>query len=55
VAALANSGEERAHAAGVLLGEARVMAGGRPSEGELLGLARRVDALESEWGVAAIR
>jgi hypothetical protein len=55
VAALANSGVERAHAAGVLLEEARVMAGGRPSEGELLGLARRVDALESEWGVAAIR
>jgi hypothetical protein len=55
VAALANSGEERAHAAGVLLGEARVMAGGRPSEGELLGLARRIDAIESEWGVAAIR
>jgi len=55
VAQLANYGEARAHAAGVLLGEARVMAGGRPSEGELLGLARRVDALESEWGVAAIR
>jgi hypothetical protein len=55
VAALSGFGEARAHAAGVLLGEARVMAGGRPSEGELLGLARRVDALESEWGVAAIR
>jgi hypothetical protein len=55
VEALAGFGEARAHAAGVLLGEARVMAAGRPSEGELLGLARRVDALETEWGVAAIR
>ena len=55
VAALSGFGEERARAAGVLLGEARVLAGGRPSESELLGLARRVDALESEWGVAAIR
>jgi len=55
VAALSGFGEERAHAAGVLLGEARVLAGGHPSESELLGLARRVDALETEWGVAAIR
>ena len=28
---------------------------GGPTEDELLGLARRVDALEAEWGVAAIR
>jgi hypothetical protein len=55
VAALSGFGEARAYAAGALLEEARVMAAGRPSEGELLGLARRVDALESEWGVAAIR
>jgi hypothetical protein len=55
VAALAGFGEERARAAAVLLEQARQLAGGRPSEGELLGLARRVDALEAEWGVAAIR
>jgi hypothetical protein len=55
MAALSSFGEERARAAGVLLGEARVMAAGRPSESELLGLARRVDAIESEWGVASIR
>jgi hypothetical protein len=55
VAALSGFGQERAHAAGLLLAEARVMAAGRPAESELLGLARRVDALETEWGVAAIR
>ena len=55
LAVLSGFGEAPAHALGALLEEARVMAGGHPSEGELLGLARRVDALESEWGVAAIR
>ncbi len=55
VAALAGFGEERARAAAVLLEQARTLADGRPTEGDLLGLARRVDALEAEWGVAAIR
>ena len=55
VAALAGFGEERARAAAVILEQARQLAGGRPTEGDLLGLARRVDALEAEWGVAAIR
>jgi hypothetical protein len=55
VAALAGFGEDRARAAAVLLEQARQLAGGRPTEGDLLGLARRVDALEAEWGVATIR
>ena len=55
VSALSGFGEERAHAAGVLLDQARKLAAGRPTEAELLGLARRVDALEAEWGVAALR
>lgn len=55
VAALAGFGEDRARAAAVLLEQARQLAGRRPTEGDLLGLARRVDALEAEWGVAAIR
>ena len=54
-AALAGFGAERARAAGGLLGEARRLAAGRPTEADLLGLARRVDALEAEWGVTAIR
>ena len=52
---LAGFGERRAQAAGSLLHEARRLAAGRPGEAELLGLARKVDALESEWGVIAIR
>jgi hypothetical protein len=55
VAALGGFGEERARAAGALLDQARRLAAGQPGEAELLGLARRVDALEAEWGVAAIR
>jgi hypothetical protein len=55
VAALAGFGEDRARAAAVLLEQARQLAGRRPTEGDLLGLARRVDALEAEWGVATIR
>ena len=55
VAALAGFGEDRARAAAVLLEQARRLAGERPTEDDLLGLARRVDALEAEWGVAAIR
>jgi hypothetical protein len=55
LAALSGFGEERARAAGNLLDEARRLAAGRPGEAELLGLARRVDALEQEWGAAAIR
>ncbi|MGP8160061.1 MAG: DUF4350 domain-containing protein [Candidatus Dormibacteria bacterium] len=55
VAALGGFGEERARAAGALLDQARRLAAGQPGEAELLGLARRVDALEAEWGAAAIR
>ena len=54
-AALAGFGKDRARAAAVLLEQARRLAGERPTEDDLLGLARRVDALEAEWGVAAIR
>jgi len=54
-AALAGFGAERARAAGGLLDEARHMAAGNPTEADLLGLARRVDALEAEWGMTAIR
>jgi hypothetical protein len=55
VAALGGFGEERARAAGTLLDQARRLAAGQPGEAELLGLARRVDALEAEWGAAAVR
>jgi hypothetical protein len=55
VAALSGFDEERARGAGAVLDQARRLAAGRPGEDELLGLARRVDALESEWGAAAIR
>jgi hypothetical protein len=55
VAMLAGFGGERSRAAGALLDEARRLAAGQPTETDLLELARRVDALEREWGVAAIR
>ncbi|MGO8687836.1 MAG: DUF4350 domain-containing protein [Candidatus Dormibacteria bacterium] len=55
VAALTGFGEERAGAAAAVLDAARRLAAGRPGEDELLGLARRVDALETEWGAAEIR
>ena len=55
VVALSGFGVERARAAGVLLDQARRLAAGHPTEGELLELAHRVDSLESEWGVVAIR
>lgn len=55
VAGLAGFGADLAGEVGRLLSEARRLAGARPTETELLGLARRVDALEQAWGAAAIR
>jgi hypothetical protein len=55
VRALSGYGEERARAAGTVLDQARRLASGRPTEAELLGLARSVDTLETEWGAAAVR
>jgi hypothetical protein len=53
VAELRAAGHEQADDVAVLLTRARSLAAGRPHEGELLTLARDVDALERRWAGAA--
>jgi hypothetical protein len=54
-ARLAGFGQEPAGQAAALLAEARRLAASRPSEPDLLDLARRVDELEAAWGAVAVR
>jgi hypothetical protein len=48
-AAIASAGDQGATGVAALLGHARALASGRPDEGELLRLARDVDACERHW------